>query len=157
AGALSTGFLPPRFSVVDINPEAAVKGSALDQKAIDLMEQRWQLLSKLRDAGRKGVAGYGKEMAGYGDFYDTAHRLLTDARWPESFQIKKEDRERYGNNPVGISAILARNVLAADAGTHYIHLCHPGWDHHVQIWDRKANSNHYVLCKELDSALASLM
>ena len=34
AGALSTGFLPPRFSVVDINPEAAVKGNALDQKAI---------------------------------------------------------------------------------------------------------------------------
>src|SRR5215471_10355544 len=25
-GALSTGFLPPRFSVVDINPESAVKG-----------------------------------------------------------------------------------------------------------------------------------
>ena len=55
------------------------------------------------------------------------------------------------------SAILARNVLAADAGTHYIHLCHPGWDHHVQIWDRSASSNHYKLCSELDPALSSLM
>ncbi|MDQ6705070.1 MAG: DUF1501 domain-containing protein, partial [Acidobacteriota bacterium] len=36
-GALSTGFLPPRFSVVDINPEAAVKGMALDQKAVELL------------------------------------------------------------------------------------------------------------------------
>ena len=34
-GALSTGFLPPRFSVVDINPESAVKGMKLDQTAIE--------------------------------------------------------------------------------------------------------------------------
>ena len=48
-------------------------------------------------------------------------------------------------------------MLAQDAGTHYIHLCHPGWDHHVQIWDRTAKSNHYTLCAELDPALSSLM
>ncbi|MBI3208772.1 MAG: DUF1501 domain-containing protein [Candidatus Solibacter usitatus] len=157
AGALSTGFLPPKFSVVDINPDAAVRGNALDQKAVELMEQRWKLLSQLRDAGRKEVSAYGRDMAGYADFYDTAHRLLTDSRWPEAFQIRKEEKERYGNNSVGVSCILARNILAADAGTHYIHLCHPGWDHHVQIWDRKAGSNHYTLCAELDTALTSLM
>ena len=157
AGALSTGFLQPRFSVVDINPEAAVKGNTLDQKAVELMEQRWKLLSQLRDANRKNVAGFGTEMAGYTDFYDTAHRLLTDSRWPEAFQISKEDKERYGNNSVGVSAILARNILAADGGTHYIHLCHPGWDHHVAIWDKKAGSNHYTLSAELDPALTSLM
>lgn len=157
AGALSTGFLEPRFSVVDINPDAAVKGNSLDRKAVELMEQRWKLLSQLRDANRRNAAGFAKEMAGYTDFYDTAHRLLTDSRWPDAFEVKKEDKDRYGNNPVGISAILARNVLAADAGTHYIHLCHPGWDHHVQIWDKAAKSNHYTLCAELDPALTSLM
>ncbi len=157
AGALSTGFLPPRFSVVDINPEAAVKGNALDQKAVELMEQRWDLLCKLRDADHGSVNSYGKDMAGYGDFYTAAHRLLTDTRWPQAFQITMEDRQRYGSNPVAISSILARNMLAADAGTHYIHLCHPGWDHHVQIWDRSAASNHYKLCSEFDPALSSLM
>lgn len=156
AGALSTGFLPPRFSVVDINPESAVKSNTLDQKAVELMEQRWNLLSKLREAN-KGLAKYGREMEGYVDFYDTAHRLISDPRWPVAFQVKDEDKQRYGNNPVGISAILARNVLAQDAGTHYIHLCHPNWDHHVQIWDRSAPSNHYVCCAELDNALSSLM
>lgn len=156
AGALSTGFLPPRFSVVDINPESAVRGNTLDQKAVELMEQRWNLLAKLRDSN-KGVAKYGREMAGYADFYDTAHRLLSDSRWPAAFQVKDEDKKRYGNNPVGVSAILARNVLAQDGGTHYIHLCHPNWDHHVQIWDRTAPSNHYVCCAELDNALSSLM
>ena len=143
--------------MVDINPEAAVKGIALDEKAVQLLEERWRLLRELKDAEKSRISTYGKEMAGYDDFYDTAHRLLSDNRWPTAFKIAEEDRKRYGNNPVGISCILARNVLAQDAGTHYIHICHPGWDHHVQIWDRKAKSNHYVLCQEFDPALSSLM
>lgn len=157
AGALSTGFLPPRFSVVDINPESAVKGGALDKKAVELLEERWRLLTQLRDSRAVRPAAFGRDMAGYEDYYDTAHRLLSDSRWPEAFQIKPEDRRRYGDHPVGISCILARNVLAQDAGTHYIHICHPGWDHHVQIWDRKASSNHYGLCAEFDPAFSSLL
>src|SRR5215510_9529024 len=156
-GALSTGFLPPRFSVVDINPESAVKGMALDQKAVELLEERWQMLSRLREVSRPRLAGYGREMASYENFYETAHKLLSDERWPAAFRIGDDDRKRYGNTPLGISAVLARNVLAQDAGTHYIHICHPGWDHHVQIWDRKASSNHYTLCAEFDPAFASLL
>ena len=156
-GALSTGFLPPRFSVVDINPESAVKGMKLDQKAVELLEERWHLLSELRKAEKTLVAGYGRQMAGYDDFYETAHRLLSDERWPTAFHITEEDRKRYGNTSVGVSCILARNVLAEDAGTHHIHICHPGWDHHVKIWDRGAESNHYVLCGEFDPAFSSLL
>ncbi|MBM3810127.1 MAG: DUF1501 domain-containing protein [Acidimicrobiia bacterium] len=156
-GALSTGFLHPRHSVVDINPEAAVKGMALDEKAVELLDQRWRLLSELRSAERGRVAQLGREMAGYENFYDTARRLLTDSRWPRAFQITDEDRARYGGTNVGISSILARNVLREDAGTHYIHICHPGWDHHVQIWDHKAATNHYKLCDEFDPAFTSLI
>ena len=157
AGALSTGFLPPRYSVVDINPEAAVKGNALDQKAIELLEERWRLLRELKDVEKSRISTYGKAMAGYDDFYDTAHRLLSDTRWPDAFKIPEQDRKRYGTTRSASRASSARNVLAQDAGTHYIHICHPGWDHHVQIWDRKAASNHYTLCAEFDPALSSLM
>ncbi len=156
-GALATGFLHPRYSVVDINPESATKGMALDEKAVQLLEERWRLLSALRKEDQSRVAKMGRDMAGYEDFYETANRLLTDARWPEAFQLAAADKARYGNTAVGTSCMLARNVLAQDAGTHYIHICHPGWDHHVQIWDRKASSNHYTLCAELDPALSSLL
>jgi uncharacterized protein DUF1501 len=156
-GALSTGFLPPRFSVVDINPDAAVKGMALDEKAVALLEERWRLLTELRKAERVRLVSYGKEMSGYEDFYDTAHRLLTDDRWPAAFQISDGDRQRYGHTAVGVSCVLARNVLAQDAGTHYIHICHPGWDHHVKIWDHAAADNHYKLCAEFDPAFTSLL
>jgi uncharacterized protein (DUF1501 family) len=156
-GALSTGFLPPRFSVVDINPDAAVKGMALDDKAVALLEERWRLLTELRQSERVRLASYGREMSGYENFYDTAHKLLTDSRWPAAFQIAEADRKRYGNTPVGVSCILARNVLTQDAGTHYIHICHPGWDHHVHIWDRSVSDNHYKLCEQFDPAFASLL
>ncbi len=157
AGALATGFLPPRFSVVDINPESATKGGTLDLKAVELIEERWRLLEKLRDAQRPRLAGYGKEMGGYESFFDSAHRLLTDPRWPVAFAISPEDRKRYGDSAVATSSILARNLIAQDAGTHYIHICHTGWDHHTKIWDRGAASNHYVLCREYDPAFASLL
>lgn len=156
-GALSTGFLHPRFSVVDINPESAVKGMALDEKAIQLLEERWRLLSALRSSERERLSKFGREMSSYENFYETAHRLLSDSRWPAAFQISDEDRKRYGNTPVGVSCILARNVLAQDAGTHYVHICHPGWDHHVYIWDRSKPSHHYQLCAEFDPAFASLL
>ncbi len=156
-GALSTGFLHPRYSVVDINPDSATKGMSLDRKAAALLEERWRLLSALRDSERSRISKMGRDMAGYEDFYETAHLLLSDPRWPEAFKLTPQDKERYGNNQIGISCALARNVLKQDAGAHYIHICHPGWDHHVQIWDKKAAANHYTLCDELDPALSSLI
>jgi uncharacterized protein (DUF1501 family) len=157
AGALSTGFLPPRFSVVDINTEAAIQEENLGVEAARLLEQRWNLLQKLQGAERARLIGYGREMAAYNDFYGAAYQLISDPRWPQAFQVTDEDRERYGDNPLGIACILARNVLRQDGGTRYIHICHPGWDHHVYIWDRSKESNHYIQCAQYDQAFAALL
>ncbi len=157
AGALSTGFLPARFSVVDINTEAAVDSPSFDQKMVELLEERWALLSQLHDVGRKRLSGFGRKMSSYDDFYSAAYSLLSDERWPAAFRITAEDKERYGTHRAGISSILARNVLAQDAGTHYIHICHPGWDHHTYIWDHSKDSNHYKLCAEYDQAFSALL
>jgi hypothetical protein len=157
AGALSTGFLPPRFSVVDINTEAAIQEEYLDAEAARLLHQRWNLLQRLRDGERTRLAGYGREMAAYENFYGAAYQLISDPRWPQAFQVTEEDRERYGDNPLGIACVLARNVLLQDGGTRYIHICHPGWDHHVYIWDREKQSNHYIQCAQYDQAFAALL
>lgn len=156
-GALSTGFLPPRFSVFDLNPEEALKGMALDQKAAELLEDRWRLLSGLRDVERERMAAFGKNVNGFEDFSVTAKKLLTDPRWPGAFRIAEEERKRYGNTAVGLSSVLARNLLKQDSGTRYVHICHTGWDHHKDIWNKKASSNHYQLIQEFDPALSSLI
>lgn len=156
-GALSTGFLDPRFSVVDINPEIAGQGAELDESALMLVEERWRLLSRLRDAQRGRLASFERRMSSYESFYDAAHRLLSDDRWTRSFEVSDRDRERYGETDVATSCILARNMLATDAGTRYVHICHPGWDHHKYIWDHSAKTNHYKLCAEFDQAFSTLV
>ncbi|MEJ7607190.1 MAG: DUF1501 domain-containing protein [Bryobacteraceae bacterium] len=156
-GALSTGFLPPRFAVFDLNPEQALSGMSLDQQALELLEERYRLLSKLRGLNKDRVESAGRHIGAFDDFSDTAKRLLTDLRWPAAFKITEEDQKRYGNSPVGQSCVLARNILSKDAGTRYIHICHHGWDHHKEIWTDKAASNHYKLIGDADPALASLI
>jgi hypothetical protein len=156
-GALSTGFLPPRFSVFDLNPEQAIEGMALDEKAVELIEERWRVLDGLRKIQKPSKADYGKTVDAFEDFSNTAKRLLTDSRWPAAFKLTDQDRARYGNTQVGLSCALARNVLDQDAGTHYVHICQHGWDHHKQIWDKSAESNHYKLIADFDPALASLI
>ena len=156
-GALSTGFLPPQFSVFDLNPEQAVKGMSLDQKAIELIEERWRVLEGFRDISRERLKGFGRNIDAFEDFSVTAKKLLTDPRWPRAFQLTEEDRKRYGNTGPGLSCALARNVLREDGGTHYIHICQHGWDHHRRIWDRTTPDNHYKLIEEFDPALGSLI
>ncbi len=156
-GALSTGFLPPRYSVFDLNAQQALSGMALDQKAMELIEERWRVLEGLRRARHESMRAYGRQVEAFEDFSVTAKRLLTDPRWPAAFQVTEEDRKRYGNTGVGIACALTRNVLAQDAGARYIHICHHGWDHHKHIWDRNEGDNHYKLIAEFDPAAASLI
>ena len=113
AGALSTGFLPARFSVVDINTEAVTDSPSLDQKVVELLEERWALLSKLRDIRHKRLSGLGRKMLGYDDFYDAAYGLLSDERWPAAFSITEEDKKRYGTHRAGVSSILGAECVGA--------------------------------------------
>lgn len=103
------------------------------------------------------MASYGRTTSGFEDFSETARNLLTDPRWPETFRITDDERNRYGNTSVGLSAVLARNLLKENGGTHYVHITHNGWDHHRDIWNKQAKTNHYILIKEMDPALASLI
>lgn len=156
-GALSTGFLPPQYSVFDLNPAEALKGMSLDQKATELLEERWRVLTELRHINKSRMKGFGRNIDAFEDFSETGKRLLTDPRWPAAFQISEEDRKRYGNSAPGLGCALARNLLREDGGTRYIHVCQHGWDHHRRIWDRTTPDNHYALIKDFDPALASLI
>lgn len=156
-GALSTGFLPPQYSVFDLNAAQALTGMTLDQKASELIEERWRVLQGLREMNRGRMKAFGRDIEAFETFSNTAKALLTDPRWPAAFKLSAEDRKRYGDTGPGIACALARNVLKEDGGTHYIHVCQHGWDHHRWIWDRSKDDNHYKLMSDFDPALASLI
>ncbi|HUQ92306.1 MAG TPA: DUF1501 domain-containing protein [Bryobacteraceae bacterium] len=71
-----------------------------------------------------------------------------------AFDLKPEERSRYGSSSAGDAALFARNLVEADAGTHFIFLQQSGWDHHKDIYHR---GNHYQQSWDLDAALSSLL
>lgn len=156
-GALSTGFLPPKHSVLDINLEAGLGGGALDSEALKVLEERYRLLNELDNALKQSREGRERKFTSFRDFQSSAYQILGDPRWPKAFQLAKEERERYGENEVGLGCLLARNLVMADAGTRYVHITHPDWDHHKNIFDHSVKSNHYIRCNEFDKAMANLL
>src|SRR2546422_8040489 len=57
----------------------------------------------IRRPPRSTLFPYTTLFRSYESFYETAHRLLTDERWPAAFHISEDDRKRYGNSSVGRS------------------------------------------------------
>ena len=156
-GALSTGFLHPRHSVLDINLKSGGGAMAAEGKALELLEERFRLLGELEEAMAAERGSRDRRFSSFKDFQQSAFRILGDKRWPQAFALTKEEKERYGDNSVGLGCLLARNLITADAGTRYIHITHADWDHHSKIYDHNSKSNHYIRCNEFDRAMASLL
>lgn len=156
-GALSTGFLHPRFSVLDVNLKSGVGGVSVEGDALQLLAERYRLLEELDKVTAPTREGRDRAFGSFKGFQENAFAILKDPRWPRAFQMSKDERTRYGENEVGLGCLLARNLIHADAGTRYIHIVHPDWDHHKQIFDRKTNSNHYHRCNEFERGFANLL
>jgi uncharacterized protein (DUF1501 family) len=129
----------------------------LDPKAQELVEERWRVLQQLREIDRSRVENMGRSIDAYEKFSITAKKLLTDPRWPAAFTLSDDDRKRYGNSGAGLGSALARNLLREDGGTHFVYICHFGWDHHRYIYDHSKPDNHYKLMEEFDPAISSLL
>jgi uncharacterized protein (DUF1501 family) len=72
-----------------------------------------------------------------------------------AFEFSDLDSERYGNTTFGDSCIVAKNILAADLGTHYVQINSRGWDHHQDIYLEGAGL--YARGAEFDPAVANLI
>ncbi len=156
-GALSTGFLPPRHSVLDINLQSGGGAAAVKGDALALLQERYRLLNELDQTMAGERNGRDRSFTGFRSFQESAYQILGDARWPTAFQMSDAEKARYGDNQVGLGCLFARNLVQTDAGTRYIHIVHPDWDHHKAIFDHHAKSNHYIRCNEYDRAMASLL
>jgi hypothetical protein len=156
-GALSTGFLHPRHSVLDMNLKSGTGAAPSSKEALAVLEERYRLLQELDKVMAPSRGGRDRTFGTFADFQSAAYRLLGDSRWPDAFLMPEQEIERYGKNEVGLGCLLARNLIQADAGTRYIHIVHPDWDHHRDIYNHAKKSNHYVRCNEFDRAMANLL
>lgn len=67
-------------------------------------------------------------------FYAQAFTMLESEKARAAFDLQKEPdakKDRYGRHRLGMSALLARRLVAA--GTRYVVVSHDGFDHHARI------------------------
>jgi hypothetical protein len=154
AGLLNSGFLPATFSPFALNTATGLGAYTIDDASRTEFLRRWELLKNFDERLRNDSSLAAKAFRDYHNHYEGAVSLMSDSRGEKVFHIEDSERERYGKTSIGDACILARNLVEADAGTHFVYLEQSGWDHHKDIY---ARSNHYDNSIELDAALGSLL
>ena len=90
-------------------------------------------------------------------FYSAASGLTYSPVVNSAFSYSNADYMRYGGTSFGGALLVAKQALAANQGTRFIHVEQGGWDLHQNIYDKLANpkGNLYVLASIIDNAAAS--
>lgn len=153
-GLIGSGFLPGTYTPFHVNTESDISALAPREQDLASVERRWELLRRFDGRLRRDPALEKKAYRDYHNYYEGAVEIMSDPRSATIFRVTSEERSRYGGNPVGDAFVLARNLVVADAGAHFIFLTHDGWDHHGSIYRR---SNFYQRSAELDVALSQLL
>lgn len=154
AGLLKSGFLPATYSPFHIDTTTNLAAYSPDDESKKEFQRRWEMLKVFDARMRSDATIEAKAYRDYHEHYEGAVRLMSDPRTAALFKISTEDHARYGATESGDAAIVARNIIEADAGCRFIFLQQKGWDHHSNIY---IPANHYNHSRELDSALAPLL
>jgi hypothetical protein len=153
-GLIGPGFMPATYGGFHINTESDLSTLAPPQSEQAEFHRRWDLLKRFDSRLRNDPALEKKAFRDYHNHYEGAVSLMSDPRSAGVFNLSAEDRERYGNTETGTAFALARNLVVADAGTHFVFLTQADWDHHANIY---REDNHYRLSRELDLGLSHLL
>ncbi len=153
-GLVGSGFLPATYTPFHVNTSSDISVLAPRSEELADFGRRWELLRKFDGPARSAAALEKKAFRDFHNHYEGAVEIMSAPGSAEIFSISDEERSRYGGNPVGDSFVLARNLVVADAGTHFIFLTHEDWDHHGSIYKRE---NFYKRSHDLDTALSQLL
>jgi hypothetical protein len=158
ASLLGSGMLPATYSPFHVRTDADLSAFSPPEKDRPQFLRRWEFLQSLDGRLRKDPSLAAKAYRDYNNYYEGAVSLMSDPRTAKILEMTEEDRKRYGSTTTGDAAILARNLVVADAGTHFIFLSHEGWDHHSSIFAEGSRAGSlYERSRELDPALCALL
>ncbi len=153
-GLLGSGFLPASYTPFHVNTASDLSALAPAKEELPEFKRRWELLKQFDGRIRTDPALEKKAYRDFHNHYEGAVELMSDPRTAGIFSIKPEERKRYGDNVTGDAFILSRNLVTADAGTHFVFLTHEDWDHHGKIYEQE---NFYKRSHDLDTALSQLL
>ncbi len=120
----------------------------------------------MRNGTYKGD-GVSKRFLEWQAFTQSSVKMIQSPKIAEVFKLEEADQVRYGKTSFGDACIMARNMVAAEAGARYILVNAGGWDHHANIYNSRARPGEapeegdarglYSCCRELDAAFAGLV
>ena len=177
---IGSGMLPPRFAGLDLNTTNVFdsfdggddSGAAID---VPSLEERWEALRRLSEVSGRSSPSLGEKAGQYDAHYQYAFNILQDPRFSKLFNVSEEDKNRYGvpldrmTCKLGLEMLLARNILAADAGARFVWVgnaasgSNGSFDNHDNLYGKGDNApvgavlSIYDSAPRLDRALSSLV
>jgi hypothetical protein len=174
---IGSGMLPPKFAGLDLNTSTVFDSFAgADAKAEVDLARRWEVLNRMSEVAPSGSGDtLGGKADEYGAHYQYAFKILMDPRFKKVLNVTDEEKQRYGVDKdkgtckLGLAMLLARNILASDAGTRFMWVSNAyngnngAADNHDQIYGRGSLAPRgfllpiYDSAPRLDAALGSLI
>ena len=152
---IGSGMLPPRFAGLDLNTSNVFQSFGNGNETAEsksLLSERWEALGRMLEVSGVGNDRIGPKADEYKASYDYAIRLLLDPRFKKALALTDEEKKRYGVDKdtgaakFGLAMLLARNVLAADAGARFLWVSNAYnggngvFDNHQNLYGRGSNA-----------------
>jgi len=147
------GCLDPRFTPLNLHTRSDFS-FIIPEPERDRFDRRVEYLNRLSALSATPSNANEKQLE---VFRNDALAMMRSAEIPKLLKLNEEEKKRYGGTPFGDACLLARNILTAEAGTRFVGINLPGWDHHLNIYDPNEKSNHIVLSRTLDAGLSEFL
>lgn len=169
-GAVGAGYFDNRYAPFKTAPAATGLANTTHSGGESVFNQRWNLLHDV-DGTLRQPSPLGKRIEDMDDFYNAARGLMYNPDVDRAFRYSPQDSLRYApegstaGNAFGNACLVAKQVLAQDAGTRFIQITLGGWDMHQSIYGTGtpnaqgvfANNTVFGLGRTLDAGLANLI
>jgi uncharacterized protein (DUF1501 family) len=119
--------------------------------------RRWAMLNEM-DSSRLNLDERSPQgMRQFASFGRAVNKMMTNPKISTVMKIEETERAAYGASPFGDACLIAKNMVAAEAGAKFLLVTQPGWDHHGDIYGKNGKGGLYKTCADLDAALAALL
>jgi hypothetical protein len=119
--------------------------------------RRWDLLNSLDTSRRSLDESSPQVMRQFESFGRAVYKMMKNPAITCMMEIGEDERKAYGATAFGDACIIARNMVASDAGARFLLVTQPGWDHHGNIYGKDGKGGIYQTCRDLDNAFAALL
>jgi hypothetical protein len=151
------GCLPSATSPLTLDLKSGNLPFVVEEKDRERFQRRWEFLNRFDTRRANLDASAPEPVRQYAAFGQAVHRMMNNPAMSRVLAMPDDARKAYGSTPIGDACLIARNMVAAEAGARFLLLTHGDWDHHGNIYGKDGKGGVYKLCAELDGALSALL